>query len=343
LEGIILIKKSVMGLLYGDATGIGPELIAKALQEQSVREKAHWVLIGDERVFNQGSHIANLDIDYKVIKEIEEINPNSDDIYMLNYESLSSEDYELGNVSALAGKSAGEILAKAVELAKKKLLDGIVYAPLNKDALYKGGFLFEDDIHFLASLFDYKSGFGEINVMEDLWVTRVTSHIPLKDVAEKVTKERVIEVIKFAEENLKRVGFENPKIAVCALNPHAGDGGLIGKEEIDHIRPAIEDAKGFGINVVGPYPSDTVFLKLQKEKAFDCLLAMYHDQAQTGMKLLGFNKGVTLNGGLPVILATPAHGTAHDIAGKGIADPGATIHAMRLAVKMAGEKSIVTN
>ncbi|MBD1382876.1 4-hydroxythreonine-4-phosphate dehydrogenase PdxA [Metabacillus arenae] len=332
-------KKPVMGLLYGDATGIGSELIAKAIQDESVREKAHWVLIGDERIFKQGSEIANTEINYKSVKHISEIDRHANNVYLLHYPSLSPEDYELGNVSALAGAASGKLLTYAVDLAKDKLLDGIVYGPLNKDALYKGGYLFEDDIHLLASLFDYKSGFGEINVMEDLWVTRATSHIPLKDVAEKITKERVIEVIKFAEQNLKRAGFENPVIAVCALNPHAGDGGLIGKEEIDIIQPAIAEARDLGIQVEGPYPSDTVFLRLQKEQSFDCLLAMYHDQAQTGMKMLGFNKGVTVNGGLPVVLATPAHGTAHDIAGKGTANPGATIHAMKLAVKMVSEKS----
>jgi 4-hydroxy-L-threonine phosphate dehydrogenase PdxA len=170
-------------------------------------------------------------------------------------------------------------------------------------------------------------------VMEDLWVTRATSHIPLKDVSKHITKDRVLEVIHFANGILKQAGFTNPRIAVAALNPHAGDGGLIGMEEIEEIIPAVQTAQEEGINVEGPYPADTIFLRL-KTNPFNCLLAMYHDQAQTGMKLMGFHKGVTINGGLPIVLNTPAHGTAFDIAGKGIANPGAMINAMNLAVRM---------
>lgn len=327
-------KKPIMGLLHGDATGIGPELIAKTLTDSDVRELAHWVLIGDARVFRQGMAIAGVELNYKGIESLDEVNRAENQLYLLNYETISTDDYELGKVSEIAGKASGDILKYSVELAQQKKLDGVVYAPLNKDALYKGGFRFEDDIHFLASLFGYEKGFGEINIMEDLWVTRATSHIPLKEVAEKITKERVLEVIEFAKANMARAGIENPKIAVCALNPHGGDGGLLGTEEIDEILPAIEEARKLGYDVEGPYPSDTVFLRLQKGQAFDCLLAMYHDQAQTGMKMLGFNKGVTVNGGLPIVLATPAHGTAHDIAGQGVANIGATLHAMKIAVKM---------
>src|SRR5690606_2029112 len=134
-----------------------------------------------------------------------------------------------------------------------------------------------------------KKGFSEINVMEKLWVTRVTSHIPLRNVSDNITAEKVFERIQFADQTLKKAGLKNPKIAVSALNPHAGEGGMLGNEEIDHIRPAIEKAKVEGINIEGPYPADTLFLRLKKNP-FDCLLAMYHDQAQTGMKMLGFNK-----------------------------------------------------
>ncbi len=171
--------------------------------------------------------------------------------------------------------------------------------------------------------------------MGDLWFTRITSHVPLKEVSSLIKKDRVARIIRFAHDTLISVGFDNPRIAVAALNPHAGDGGLLGTEEIDEISPAIHEAREQGINVVGPYPADTIFLRLQT-KPFDCLVSMYHDQAQTGMKLLGFNKGVTVSGGLPIAIATPAHGTAFDIAGKGISDPGATVQAMKLAVRLAG-------
>lgn len=326
--------KPVMGLLHGEATGIGSELVARALQEREVRKLATWVLIGDERVFQLGERIAGSPIGYQKVENIEHIDPSQDVIWLIDKPSIDPKDIELGKLSSESGRATGETLTYAVQLAQDKKLDGVVYAPLNKDALYKGGFRFQDDIHLLASLFGYESGFGEVNVMENLWVTRATSHIPLKDVAAKITKERVLEVIQFANGVLKKAGFVNPRIAVAALNPHAGDGGLIGLEEIEEIAPAVKIAQEQGLNVEGPYPADTIFLRL-KNNPFDCFLAMYHDQAQTGMKLMGFHKGVTVSAGLPVVLTTPAHGTAFDIAGKGLANPGAMLHAMKLAVKLA--------
>ncbi|WP_257350072.1 PdxA family dehydrogenase [Pseudalkalibacillus decolorationis] len=326
-------RKPIMGLLYGEATGIGSELVVKSLHEAEVRESATWVLIGDERVFQQGALIAGKPLHYKKANNIEEVKQEKADVWLLDTSNTDPASIELGKLSVESGQATGETLTFATKLAQNNKLDGVVYAPLNKDALYKGGFQFEDDIHLLASLFGYESGFGEVNVMEDLWVTRATSHIPLKEVAKYINKERVLEVIEFANEVVTKAGLTQPKIVVAALNPHAGDGGLIGMEEIEEINPAVQAAQEKGINVEGPYPADTIFLR-QKTNPFDCLVAMYHDQAQTGMKLMGFHKGVTINGGLPIVLNTPAHGTAFDIAGKGIANTGAMIHAMKLGVRM---------
>lgn len=338
MGGIIVTAKPIMGLLFGETAGIGPELIVKALQDDEVKKKATWVLIGDERVLKLGLQIANVHLEYSKIKSVDLVDLSQEKIYLIDLENMDPNSIKLGEVSAVSGKITGETLAYATQLANEKKLDGVVYAPLNKDALYKGGYYFEDDIHLLASLLNCEDGFGEVNVMDDLWVTRVTSHISLKEVAPLITKDRIKERIAFANRMLKSAGFTSPTIAVCALNPHGGDGGLLGSEEIEEIIPAVEEAKEEGFNVEGPYPSDTIFLRLRKDKPFNCLLAMYHDQAQTGMKLMGFNRGVTISGGLPVVLATPAHGTAFDIAGKGLADPGAMMHAMKLALKMLENK-----
>lgn len=331
-------NKPIIGLLYGEATGIGSELVAKALENQEIYEAATWVLIGDERVFKQGAEIAKTELVYSKVRDTEEVDQLSQGLWMIDTQELDPQQISLGELSEESGKVTGDTLTFATKLAQQDKLDGIVYAPLNKDALYRGGYRFQDDIHLLASLFDYTSGFGEVNVMEDLWVSRVTSHIPLKDVAANITKENVLKSINFANDILSSVGFKYPKIAIAALNPHAGDGGLLGQEEIEEIIPAVNDAKGKGLNVEGPYPADTIFLRLD-ESPFDCLLAMYHDQAQTGMKLMGFHKGVTINGGLPIVLNTPAHGTAFDIAGKGVANPSAMEHAMNLAIKMINNKT----
>jgi 4-hydroxythreonine-4-phosphate dehydrogenase len=177
----------------------------------------------------------------------------------------------------------------------------------------------------------------EFNVLEKVWNARVTSHIPLKDVASHLSVEAILAELKLTQACLKDAGYEEAKIAVAGLNPHAGDGGSFGMEEIDIIEPAVEKARALGFNVEGPFPADTVFLRALKE-GFNAVMTMYHDQGQIAMKIIGFDKGVTMMGGLPFPLCTPAHGTAYDIAGKGIADIGATREAILLAARMAKKK-----
>ncbi|SFB01582.1 4-hydroxythreonine-4-phosphate dehydrogenase [Lentibacillus halodurans] len=327
-------QKPTIGVTLGDATGIGPELIVKAFQKKEVRKQATWILVGDKRVLLQGQNIAGLELDVTEIFDINQIKNKAGTLYFFDLANINPKDYKLGKLSVSSGKITGETLKYVLDLSKKNIVDGVIYGPLNKEALHRGGHHFQDELHFFADLLDCNEGFSEINVMDDLWVTRVTSHIPLKNVSGNISKEKVEERILFAHQALKSAGIEEPKIVVSALNPHAGDGGMLGDEEIQFITPAIESASERGIDVSGPYPADTLFLRLDKDP-FDCLLAMYHDQAQTGMKLLGFNRGVTMSGGLPITLTTPAHGTAFDIAGKGIADPGATIAAINMVVTMA--------
>lgn len=324
--------KPTIGLLYGDAAGVGPEVVAKALANKEILDSAIWVLIGDERIFNRGSELTGKELAYKKVDDIEGIKPSEGSLWLIDTKTTDPTDNEIGVLSDISGKAAGDNLMYALNLAKENKIDGLSYGPMNKSALYKGGYEFKDDIHLVASAFGIESGFMEVNVMNDVWFTRVTSHIPLKDVAENITKENVLNSVMFADEILKKAGIE-PKIAIAGLNPHAGDDGLLGDEENDIIIPAIEEAKSKGVNAHGPYPADTVFLRLEKEN-FNCLLGMYHDQAQIGLKTMGFNKGVTISGGLPIVITTCAHGTAFDIAGKDIVDPGAFEEALKLGVKL---------
>ncbi|WP_179298901.1 4-hydroxythreonine-4-phosphate dehydrogenase PdxA [Evansella halocellulosilytica] len=324
----------IIAVTLGDATGIGPELIVKSFQEERVRNQATWVIVGDKRVFSQGQSIAGLELDVVDIEQINQVESKKGAVYFIDLKNLNPEDYELGQLSAHSGKVTGETLKYVLGLSTENKIDGVMYGPLNKEALHRGGHHFQDELHFFADLLNCKDGFSEINVMDQLWVTRVTSHIPLKNVSGNISKEKVEQRIRFAHNTLTKAGIDNPKIVVSALNPHAGEGGMLGNEEIESIAPAIKSAQEEGINVDGPFPADTLFLRLEKDP-FDCLLAMYHDQAQTGMKLLGFNRGVTMSGGLPITLTTPAHGTAFDIAGQGTADPGATIAAVNMVVRMS--------
>jgi 4-hydroxythreonine-4-phosphate dehydrogenase len=225
-----------------------------------------------------------------------------------------------------------------VQLALSKKIDAVVYAPLNKEALYRGGYPFKGEIGFFAHLLEVKDGFGEMNVLGELWTSRVTSHIGISDVSKNITQKKVLDAITLAHSTLKRAHIEHPKIAVSALNPHGGEGGLFGREEQEAVAPAVQDAKNLGINVVGPYSADTIFLRVSKEK-LNAIVTMYHDQGQIAMKLMGFSEGVTVNAGLPIVITTPSHGTAFDIVGKGVANPNALKEAVLLAAKMASWQS----
>nr|WP_304216125.1 4-hydroxythreonine-4-phosphate dehydrogenase PdxA [Fredinandcohnia onubensis] len=324
--------KPTIGLIYGDAAGVGPEVVARSLANKEIVDSATWVLIGDERIFNRGASTVGLELNYQKVEDIENVDPEKASIWLIDTKNTDPAEIEMGVLNEKSGKAAGDNLVYALELAKKEKIDGLSYGPMNKSALYQGGYAFKDDIHLVASVFGLESGFMEVNVMDGVWFTRVTSHIPLKEVAENITKENVLNSILFADKIVSKAGIE-PKIAIAGLNPHAGDNGLLGDEENEIISPAVEEAKSQGVNAHGPFPADTIFLRLKKDN-YNCLLGMYHDQAQIGMKTLGFNKGVTISGGLPIVITTPAHGTAFDIAGKGIVDPSAFEEALKLGIKL---------
>lgn len=332
-------KLPIIGITLGEATGIGPELTAKLFARPDIVNMARFVLMGDRRVLAWGEKVAQTSVACKVIKKSEDIVFSAGDLLFLDLENLDCEKAELetGKYSAESGQATGNTLQFALRLAVENKLDAIVYAPLNKDALHKGGFPFKDEIHLFASLLNWKGVFSEINIINDLWFTRVTSHIPLKDVCANITRDSVLGTIRFTNQSLSSAGIASPRIAVSALNPHAGDNGLFGTEEIESIIPAIKIAQEEGIDASGPYPADTIFLKM-KNNQFHALVSMYHDQGQTGIKLLGFEQSVTVSGGLPVIVTTPAHGSAFDIAGKGVADSGAMEEAVKLAYTMASKR-----
>jgi 4-hydroxythreonine-4-phosphate dehydrogenase len=197
---------------------------------------------------------------------------------------------------------------------------------------------FEDELRYAADHLGWEGPVGEFNVLGRLWNARVTSHVPMSQVASLLTRERILEAIALTDASMRRAGFERPRIAVAALNPHAGDGGAFGREEIEVIAPAIEAARAQGIETSGPFPADTVYLRA-RDGAFDSVLTMYHDQGQIAIKLLGFSRGVTLLGGLPMPVTTPAQGTAYDIAGKGVASPEALRHAFALAQALIPRES----
>ncbi|MGI6034308.1 MAG: 4-hydroxythreonine-4-phosphate dehydrogenase PdxA [Limnochordia bacterium] len=326
-----------LGLLLGDPTGIGPELVAKLLAKEKFTDEGELLVIGDRRCLSLGEKIARVSLPIQVFSSIDDVAFGPGVVSFLDLGSFDPEGLALGQVNPRAGRFTLETIEFAVDLALEGRIDGIVFAPENKQALVAGGSPHSDEVALFSHLTSWKGRAGEICCMEDFWTARVTSHIPLGEVARQITREKILDSILLGHETLQRTGMANPRIGVAGLNPHLGDGGLFGTEEDKIIRPAIEDGLRQGLDVRGPFPPDTVFLKLFARE-FDLLVGMYHDQVQIGMKLKGFDRGVSVIGGIPIDVCTPAHGTAFDIAGQGKADPGALHQAVLLAWRMAATR-----
>ena len=326
-------RKPILGILLGDGAGVGPEIIAKLAASNFFEEYCHPVFIGDIRIFNRALNAVGANV------EIRTINDPTEAIWdgkcnIVNRNNLSCEEAPIGELTVACGKANLDMLTYAVELYKAKKIEGFCFGPLNKAGMKEAGCKFESEHHLLAHEFNHTAPFGEINVCGELWTTRTTSHIPIKDVSAALSVNSIMRAITLANVSLKNSGIERPRLAIAALNPHCGENGLCGREEIDVIKPAIEEARKQGIDASGPYPSDITFIKAFRGE-FDGVVTMYHDQGQIALKLKGFEQGITIAGGLPAPIVTCAHGTAYDIAGKGIVKTSAFENAVKMAARMA--------
>jgi 4-hydroxythreonine-4-phosphate dehydrogenase len=313
--------KPTIVLAIGDAAGISPELTVKVLGLKEVRDAARIVVVGDRRIYAEGERAARATAAPDEFVEIAHSNANAT---------------QRGVPSKANGESALANYRTALRMVADGKADAVCFTPFNKQSMRMAEPTYDDEILFTSNVLGFKGLATEFNVLESLWNARVTSHIPLKDVSAALSQERIIEGIVLTATALKAAGFNPPRIGIAGLNPHAGDGGNFGREELDIIEPAVKKAKAKGLPAEGPYPADTVFVRA-KAGQFDAVLTMYHDQGQIAMKLLGFDRGVTLLGGYPFPICTPAHGTAYDIAGKGVANIGATRAAVLLAARMSGK------
>jgi 4-hydroxythreonine-4-phosphate dehydrogenase len=323
-----------IGFMLGDVTGIGPEIAAKLLASGKPLELAETVIIGDRRVLELGMRDAGVRFAYTVHNNIDDIQWPRSDYPLLDLGNVDPARFPQGVSSNESGKLSGDTLKAMIDFAMAGKLDGICFAPLNKGAMNKGGWKFNDEHQMFASLLGHQGFFGEMNVIEQFSTFRVTSHVALREAVTLITPERITAAVNLAHDTLTAAGKTSPRIGVAALNPHNGENGLFGDEEIRIIRPTVDKLKAGGIDCTGPISSDAIFLQALKGK-FDGVVMMYHDQGQIATKLLGFNKGVTVTAGLKSVFTTPAHGTAYDIVGQGKADPGAMAHAFTLAARMA--------
>ncbi|KYG59417.1 4-hydroxythreonine-4-phosphate dehydrogenase PdxA [Planococcus maritimus] len=329
-------SKPIIGITMGDAAGVGPEIILKSFEHDVVHETSRSFVIGDANILERAQQYTGSTKAIRRIASPAEAQFERGSIDCLDLGLLTA-DLPLGEVSAQAGDAAFQYLAKAIELANAAEIDAICTAPLNKEALQKGGHMYPGHTEILADLTGTKD-YSMMLSAPNLKVIHVTTHVGIVDAIQMITPERVLHVIQLAHDTLKKAGTENPKIAVCGINPHAGENGLFGYgEEEEKVIPAVQQAQQAGIDVQGPLPADTLFFRTVRGD-FDIVVAMYHDQGHAPVKVLGLEAGVNITVGLPIIRTSVDHGTAFDIAGTGVADENSLVEALRQAVELAPKR-----
>ena len=327
-------NKINIAVLLGDPSGIGPELVSKLLSEE-ITNKANLIIIGEKNILESGNKISGKSHNLNFVDDFDNIDFAKGGKFFLDISKGKNHNYKLSECSKEAGESVLSSLDLALDLAKENKIHAINFGPFNKTSLKLGGNKYSDELHLMAEKLEVKNFFCEFNVIDNFWTARVSSHIQIKDLPQHVKKEKIIKPIKLINEAMKLNGIKNPRVAVQALNPHAE----FGTEEKDEIIPAIEEAKKLGINADGPLPCDTSFITAYKNGNHDCIVGMYHDALQSGLKAFGFDRGVTVQGGLPIPITTPAHGTAFDIAGKNKANLEPTLNSFKIALTMAENKN----
>jgi len=327
-----------LALVLGDPAGIGPEIMARLLAEEANRNKAALLLVADPDELAEGMRIAGVDLPITRANDPTALTPGR----IVLHELRRDAPIPRGQSSAAGGAHAMATLRQCLAYAQAGTVDGIVFAPLNKSSLHMAQMGHPDELHWFAEVLGHTGAHSEFNVLDGLWTCRVTSHVAIREVADLITPEKVIGAVALIRDALVAAGIDKPRIAVCGLNPHNGDNGAFGREEIDIIGPALEEARRRGLPCEGPFPADTIFLRAQPKadgtRDVDAIVTMYHDQGQIAMKLMGFWRGITVAGGLPVPIATCAHGTGFDIQGKGIARVGALQAAFDLACTMGARR-----
>lgn len=337
-------KKPILGITMGDPASIGPEITVKALSDLAIYEKCSPIIIGDAAVMEAAVGIVGKNVKINAVSDVKEAKFEFGTIDVYDMKLVDMDKLERGVVSAMAGNAAFQYVKKVIELAMNHEVDATVTNALNKEAMNLAGHHYSGHTEIYAEYTGTKK-YTMMLAHENLRVVHVSTHVSLREACDRVKKDRVLEVIRIADQACKELGIKEPKIGVAGLNPHSGENGMFGREEIEEITPAIEAAKGEGIIVDGPVPPDTVFSKA-RGGWYDIVVAMYHDQGHIPLKVVGFvyNQaeqkwdavaGVNITLGLPIIRASVDHGTAFDQAGKGVANELSLINAMDYAIRMS--------
>jgi len=337
----------VLAITMGDPASIGPEIAVKALLQENIHAICRPMLVGDAAVFQQITDVLKLPAKINALNDVSEAKFEIGTIDVVDLKITDISKLEFGKIDARCGEASFQAVKKAIELALAGEVDGTVTGPINKKSINEAGHHFAGHTEIYAHYTGTKK-YAMLLVEDNINVIHVSTHVSLRQACDLVKKERIIQVIELIVDGLKRLGKSNLKIGVAGLNPHSGDNGLFGTEDIEEILPAVEEARKTGYDVEGPVPPDTMFAKAAMG-AYGGVVAMYHDQGHIPFKLAGFKwnaekqqmdsvKGVNITLGLPIIRTSVDHGTAFEIAGKGIASPDAMVLAIESAVQLAKHK-----
>ena len=322
-----------IGVPMGDPAGIGPEIVVKALADEKIHNVCKAVVIGDEKTLKQAMKFTNIQLDINIIENVEDGKYVNGVLNLIDLKNVDIDNLKIGEVQGMAGIAAFEYIKKSIELALEKKVDAIATTPINKEALKAGNVNYIGHTEILADLTNTDDPLTMFEVF-DLRVFFLSRHVSLKKACEMVTKDRVFDYIKRSVKALERLGLKNPKLAVAGLNPHSGEHGLFGSEEVDEIVPAIELAQKEGIDVLGPVPADSVF-HFGLKGSYDAVLSLFHDQGHIATKMVDFERTISITNNMPFLRTSVDHGTAFNIAGTGKASAVSMVEAILLAAKYA--------
>ena len=326
-------ERPILAITMGDAAGCGPEIIVKALADKSMYQLCRPLVFGDAKRLERAANILNSPLTIQEHTRVGEGAFQHGQIDVLDFKNVPP-DLPFGSISPAAGHAAYQYIEAAVQAAMAGEVAAIVTAPINKEALHLGGHDFPGHTEILGELSNSRD-YAMLLASESLRVIHVTTHVSMVQAASLIKKDRVLRIIRLADRTLRLLGITQPRIAVAGFNAHAGENGLFGREEVDEIVPAVEEACKEGMTVTGPISPDTVFYRAACRKEFDIVVVMYHDQGHIPIKLLGFDSGINVTVGLPFLRSSVDHGTAFDIAGQGIADDGSMKAAIEFAAQAA--------
>jgi len=339
-----MMDRPFIGISVGDPAGIGPEITARALSLRKIYDLCRPLVVGEAEMMEKAVKFSKLDLEIHTVSSPKEGLYQFGTIDLLDLKNLDGRSVKHKTISADYGRASFEYVKKVIELAMAKEIDATVTGPISKEAINLAGFHYSGHTEIYADLTQTKD-YAMMLAHDQFRVIHVSTHVSLREACDRVKKDRVYRVIRLGYDAVKRLGVENPKIAVAGLNPHAGEEGLFGREEIEEIEPAIQQARKEGLRIEGPIPPDTVFSKMQGGQ-YDLVVVMYHDQGHIPTKLMGFQyddktktwgsmSGVNITCGLPIIRVSVDHGTAFGKAGEGRANPESMIQAIQIAAKLA--------